>query len=101
MNPPHVTLIEVGPRDGLQHESTFLPTQDKIKFIQLLTETGVRYIEVTSFVSPLRIPQLRDHTEVLQGLKPNPQVTYAALVPNLQGFEASFKDPSNCSFHCS
>jgi hydroxymethylglutaryl-CoA lyase len=83
--PKSVKIVEVGPRDGLQNESQTIPTTTKIKFINLLSETGLSVIEATSFVSPKKIPQLADHTEVLQHITKNPQVHYPVLVPNLQG----------------
>lgn len=85
--PPSVTLVEVGPRDGLQNESQVLPTQDKIKMIDQLSESGLKYIEIGSFVRPDRIPPLADTDAVAAGIQRKPGVTYAALVPNLRGLE--------------
>ncbi len=79
--------MEVGPRDGLQNESVFVSTQDKIALIEALVDTGLRRIEVTAFVSPAWIPPLADHMEVASGIKKQPGVSYAALVPNLKGFD--------------
>ena len=62
--PPDVTLYEVGPRDGLQNESRMVPTDDKVKLIDALSETGLRAIEITSFVNPKWIPQLADGGDV-------------------------------------
>ncbi len=87
MTPKQATLIEVGPRDGLQGEAAFIQTQDKIEFINLLSETGVQHIEVTSFVSSKFIPQLQDGMAVFQGIHQRESVDYAALVPNIQGLE--------------
>lgn len=85
--PKQVQIKEVGPRDGLQNEMTFIPTEEKIKFINRLSNTGLNYIEVTSFVHPKWIPQLADAVEVLQEIKRHTDITYAALVPNSKGLE--------------
>lgn len=85
--PTTVKIVEVGPRDGLQNEAQIISTQDKIALIERLSETGLRYIEATSFVSKQWIPQLGDAEEVMQGLRRNPKVIYSALVPNMQGFD--------------
>ncbi|KAF0994998.1 hydroxymethylglutaryl-CoA lyase [Geobacillus sp. TFV-3] len=85
--PAKVTIKEVGPRDGLQNEATPITTADKIAWINLLSETGLSYIEVTSFVHPKWIPQLADAVEVAAGIRRKPGVTYAALVPNEKGLE--------------
>lgn len=87
--PNPITLFEVGPRDGLQNESCFIATEDKIKFIQLLNETGIRHIEATSFVSPKFIPQLQDNAQVLQALPKDNGVEYSVLIPNLHGLETA------------
>lgn len=84
-----VTIYEVGPRDGLQNEARAIPTAQKIALVDMLSATGLRRIEVTSFVSPRWIPQLADGAEVLAGIRRAPGVAYAALVPNLKGFEAA------------
>ncbi|MCB2228013.1 MAG: hydroxymethylglutaryl-CoA lyase [Desulfarculaceae bacterium] len=80
-----VTVVEVGPRDGLQYESVFFPTEDKIALIDSLSATGLKRIEVTSFVHPKVIPHLKDAMEVLGGMTKAPGVIYSALVPNLKG----------------
>lgn len=85
--PTKVTIKEVGPRDGLQNESKFIDTQDKIEWINRLSKTGLSYIEVSSFVHPKWIPQLADSEEVLKSIQREPGVTYAALVPNIRGLE--------------
>lgn len=85
--PLAVNLVEVGPRDGLQNESHILPTQDKIKMIDQLSESGLKYIEIGSFVRPDRIPPLADTDAVAAGIQRKPGVTYAALVPNIKGLE--------------
>lgn len=85
----HVTIFEMGPRDGLQNEPRAIPTADKIRLVDLLSQTGLTRIEVTSFVSPKWVPQMADAAEILAGLTRNPGVKYAALTPNLQGFKAA------------
>ncbi|KGR76710.1 hydroxymethylglutaryl-CoA lyase [Ureibacillus manganicus] len=89
--PKRVQLKEVGPRDGLQNENAFIPTAEKVKLIDCLSETGLDYIEVTSFVHPKWIPQLADAVDVLKAIKRNPNVTYAALVPNVKGLERALE----------
>jgi hydroxymethylglutaryl-CoA lyase len=84
-----VTIIEVGPRDGLQNEPQFISTSTKIDLINALSDTGLAHIEVTSFVNPQRIPQLADNIEVYQHIRKHPGVIYSALVPNLKGMEAA------------
>ncbi|MCK5745824.1 hydroxymethylglutaryl-CoA lyase [Oricola sp.] len=83
----HVRIYEVGPRDGLQNEKAVIATAKKIALIDLLSEAGFDHIEATSFVSPKWVPQLADAEDVLAGIKRKPGVTYAALTPNLKGFE--------------
>ena len=85
--PKHVTLVEMGARDGLQNEHETIPTADKIRYIDLLSETGLRWIEATSFVSPKAIPQLADANEVFTAIKKAPGVRYPVLVPNMKGYE--------------
>jgi hydroxymethylglutaryl-CoA lyase len=82
-------VYEVGLRDGLQNERVFVPTSEKIALAQLLVDAGVKHIELTSFVSPRWIPQLRDHVEVAAGAPRHPGVRYSALVPNLRGLEGA------------
>jgi hydroxymethylglutaryl-CoA lyase len=82
-----VRIYEVGPRDGLQNEKAVIPTEKKIALIDLLSEAGFDHIEATSFVSPKWVPQLADAEEVLAGIWRKPRVAYAALTPNLKGFE--------------
>ena len=84
-----VRLYEVGPRDGLQNEARMIPTADKIALVDLLSAAGLRSIEVSSFVSPAWVPQMADAAEVFAGIERAPGVTYAALTPNLRGFEAA------------
>ncbi len=87
--PDFVTLCEVGPRDGLQNERAFVSTADKVRLIDLLSMTGLRYIEAASFVSPRRVPQMADGRHVLSAIHRTPGTVYAALAPNLRGFEAA------------
>lgn len=84
-----VTIVEMAPRDGLQNETRIVPTADKIRLVDLLSACGLTRIEVTSFVSPKRVPQLADAAAVLKGIHRAPGVTYSALTPNLKGFEAA------------
>lgn len=83
--PQQVSIIEVGPRDGLQNEVSFVSSKHKIALINLLSQSGLRHIEVTSFVSPKAIPQLADHDEVFRAIDKVPFVHYSALVPNEHG----------------
>lgn len=85
--PKKVTLVEVSPRDGLQNESTFIPTDIKIQFIEQLAQSGLKHIELTSLVSPQWVPQLADHKEVIQYTKAFPDVIYSVLVPNEHGYQ--------------
>ncbi len=80
-------IFEVGPRDGLQNEAGTIPTGDKIALIDLLGRAGYRRIEAASFVSPKWVPQMADGAEVLAGIARVPGISYAALTPNLKGFE--------------
>lgn len=82
-----VSLVEVGPRDGLQNEAVFIPTSAKIAWINQLSDTGLTCIEATSFVSPKWVPQMRDHSDVLQGITRKAGVRYPVLVPNIQGLQ--------------
>ena len=85
--PQKVRVVEVGPRDGLQNEAVILSTEDKITFVELLAEAGYADIEVSSFVNPVRVPQLADASEVFARLTPRPDIRYSALVPNGKGLE--------------
>jgi isopropylmalate/homocitrate/citramalate synthase len=80
-----VRIYEVGPRDGLQNEPTPVSTADKLRFIELLADAGVREIEATSFVSPRAIPQLADADDLFMSLSRRPGVRYPVLVPNERG----------------
>jgi hydroxymethylglutaryl-CoA lyase len=87
--PPNVKIVEVGPRDGLQNEKQLVPAETKIELINRLADAGVRVIEATSFVSPKWVPQMGDNAQVLAGITRQSGVTYAALTPNLQGFDGA------------
>jgi len=84
---PDVGIYEVGPRDGLQNEAEFVPTDLKLELIARLAASGLRRIEVASFVSPSRIPQLADADELVAALPRSQGVSYGALVPNVKGYE--------------
>jgi hydroxymethylglutaryl-CoA lyase len=87
--PQHVKIVEVGPRDGLQNEMISISARDKIQLIEKLAEAGVSYIESGSFVSPKWVPQMATSTEVFEKIDRKKEVTYAALTPNMKGFEAA------------
>ena len=87
--PKHVRIVEMGPRDGLQNEKQEVPTAVKLELIERLGEAGLPAIEATAFVSPKWIPQMADHTEVLERIRRKPGVSYPVLTPNLKGFEAA------------
>ena len=87
--PGYVKIVEVGPRDGLQIERQFVPTEVKIELIDRLTATGLSAIEATSFVSPKWVPQMADNARVLAGITRRPGVAYQVLVPNVTGLEAA------------
>lgn len=88
--PANITIKEVGPRDGLQNEKVFISTEDKIAWINQLSSSGLKTIEITSFVNPKWIPALSDAVAVATGIERQPGVTYAALVPNGRGLERAF-----------
>ncbi len=114
MIPSHVSLVEVGPRDGLQNEKMPVDAATKIELVHLLQAAGLREIEVTSFVSPKWVPQMADNAQVMAGVRrlsppgrpkgSNPRaqhagapvsgVRYSVLTPNLKGFEAAIADPA-------
>lgn len=89
--PSSVRLVEVGPRDGLQNEKQPISVADKIRLVDDLSAAGLRYVEVGSFVSPKWVPQMAGSAEVFAGIQRCPSVTYAALTPNLKGFEAALQ----------
>lgn len=85
----HVTIVEVGPRDGLQNEPAIIDTADKIHLVDLLTDCGFSHIEVTSFVSPKWVPQMADASGVMSGIVRRKGVKYSAMTPNIHGYEAA------------
>jgi isopropylmalate/homocitrate/citramalate synthase len=85
--PSRVTIVEVGPRDGLQNEPSIVPTPLKIAFVDRLTAAGHSAIEVSAFVSPKWVPQMGDAADVFAGITPKPGVRYSALVPNRAGLD--------------
>ena len=89
MSKGKVRIVEVGPRDGLQNEPREVPTAVKIELIERLADCGLAAVEATAFVSPKWVPQMADHTEVLEGIRRKPGVAYPVLTPNLKGFEAA------------
>ncbi|OLN22011.1 hydroxymethylglutaryl-CoA lyase [Domibacillus antri] len=93
MNLPNkVEIIEVGPRDGLQNEANFIPTEQKIALIQALNKTGIKRMEATSFVHPVYVPQMKDAKEVLEGIEQDPDIQYMALIPNEKGYERAVEN---------
>ena len=95
MFPQEVSIVEVGPRDGLQNEKQALSAAQKIDLINLLSNTGVQRIEAGSFVSPKWVPQMADSLEVMSKITRSPNVTYAALTPNARGFEQALDANAN------
>jgi hydroxymethylglutaryl-CoA lyase len=89
MIPSSVTLVDVGPRDGLQNEAQAVSTAHKVELVQRLQTAGLREIEVTSFVSPKWVPQMADNAAVLAALQRAPGVRYSVLTPNMQGLTAA------------
>jgi len=85
--PDSVTIVEVGPRDGLQNEAILVPTEQKIELIHRLCQAGLGRIEITSFVHPKAIPQLQDSEEIIRRIERKPGIIYSALVPNERGLE--------------
>ncbi|TAK87991.1 MAG: hydroxymethylglutaryl-CoA lyase [Betaproteobacteria bacterium] len=84
-----VKIVEVGPRDGLQNEPGEVPTAVKVELIERLADAGLSSVEATAFVSPKWVPQMADHTEVLERIRRKPGVSYPVLTPNLKGFEGA------------
>jgi hydroxymethylglutaryl-CoA lyase len=87
--PARVRIVDVGPRDGLQNEKGEVPTAVKLELIERLADAGLQAVEATAFVSPKWIPQMADHTEVLERIRRKPGVSYPVLTPNLKGFESA------------
>ncbi|WP_140626061.1 hydroxymethylglutaryl-CoA lyase [Methylibium rhizosphaerae] len=87
--PSRVTIVDVGPRDGLQNEKQPVDTVHKIELVHRLQAAGLREIEATSFVSPKWVPQMADNAAVMAGIERKPGVRYSVLTPNMKGFEAA------------
>lgn len=86
-----VKIVEVGPRDGLQNETNIVPTEIKVEFINKLSESGLKNIEVTSFVSPKWIPQMADNAQVFQKINKKIDISYPVLIPNIKGLKNALK----------
>jgi isopropylmalate/homocitrate/citramalate synthase len=82
-----ITVVEVGPRDGLQNESAIVSTPDKIEFVNRLSAANLPVIEVSAFVSPKWVPQMADAADVFRGIARKPGIRYTALVPNIPGLD--------------
>ena len=89
--PDEVSIVEVGPRDGLQNELQKIALKDKVALIDCLSETGLQRIEAGSFVSPKWVPQMADSNAVFAAIERNPRIVYSALTPNLQGLDAALE----------
>jgi hydroxymethylglutaryl-CoA lyase len=87
MRPAKVTVVEVGPRDGLQNEAATIGTAEKIEFVNRLSAARLPVVEVSAFVSPKWVPQMADASEVFAGISRHPDTRYSALVPNVTGVE--------------
>jgi len=87
--PPRVTIVDVGPRDGLQNEKASVATEHKVELVHRLQAAGLTEIEVTSFVSPKWVPQMGDNAAVMAALQRKPGVRYSVLVPNTKGLDAA------------
>ena len=87
--PRKVTMVEVGPRDGLQNETQNVPTAVKLELIERLADAGMPVIQATAFVSPKWVPQMADHTQIMNGIRRRPGVRYQVLVPNRKGLDAA------------
>ena len=87
--PSRVTIVDVGPRDGLQNEKQPVDTAHKVELVHRLQAAGLREIEVTSYVSPKWVPQMADNAAVMAGITRQPGVRYSALTPNMKGYEAA------------
>src|SRR5689334_6734603 len=94
--PAKVTIVEVGPRDGLQNEQAEVPTSTKLELIDRLGATGLTSIEATSFVNPKAVPQLADAGEVMDRLTRRDGVSYPVLVPNQRGYDAAIEHGATC-----
>lgn len=97
-----VTIVEVGPRDGLQNESRTIELDKKVRLINLLSSSGLKQIEVGSFVNPKMVPQMADSGLVFSKITRHPGISYSALVPNLNGYEQAKKcSPDVIAIFCS
>ncbi|QVQ26044.1 hydroxymethylglutaryl-CoA lyase [Achromobacter deleyi] len=102
--PARIEINEVGPRDGLQIEKAMVSTDDKVAFVDALSDCGFARIEVTSFTSPKAIPALADAVDVMRRIRRRPGVVYTALVPNIRGLERALEagtDEMNLVMSCS
>jgi len=91
MGATKITIKEVGPRDGFQNIADFIPTQEKVKIVDMLVDTGVSKVQVSSFVHPKWIPQLADAPEVFARINKKPGVEYNALIPNERGLDRAIQ----------
>ncbi len=89
--PQRVAITEVGPRDGLQIEKAFVPAEQKVRLIDMLSEAGIERVEAASFVHPKHVPQMADAEEVLARIRRRPGAEYEALVPNVRGMERALR----------
>ena len=89
--PKKVRVVEVGPRDGLQNEAALIETDVKIALVNLLAKANVNHIEAGSFVNPKWVPQMSDSEQVFAGIERQTQTRYAALTPNLKGYERAMR----------
>ncbi|MGH1428639.1 MAG: hydroxymethylglutaryl-CoA lyase [Arenicella sp.] len=89
--PKHVKIVEVGPRDGLQNEESIIDTKTKITLVEMLAQANVSHIEVGSFVNPKWVPQMADSEKVFAGIKRQENTSYAALTPNLKGYQRAMQ----------
>jgi hydroxymethylglutaryl-CoA lyase len=87
--PSRVTIVDVGPRDGLQNEKQMIPADVKVELVDRLSAAGFKHIEVTSFVSPKWVPQMADAADVMARIQRKPGVVYSVLTPNMKGFEGA------------
>jgi len=87
--PKFVKIVEVGPRDGLQNELGFVPTETKVSLIHKLADCGLSMIEAGAFVSPKWVPQMADGADVFAAIEKKSGVVYSALTPNMKGLEAA------------
>ena len=91
MSSKRITIVEVGPRDGLQSEPEILPTDSKVAFIEKAIDAGIRRLEVASFVHPKRVPQMADAEAVMAAVPRSDDVTYIGLIMNWRGWERAVK----------